>query len=105
MHNVAIYVTLSPAELAVFMCGVLACLWLVQGLRGQALEASLLLKALLLSSYGKVLLVPAVIWEHDHSPLCFSLIKIFVLTSNTQAVRGKGLRFYTSSRSEVSRYI
>uniref|UniRef100_A0A8C8LYW0 Uncharacterized protein n=1 Tax=Oncorhynchus tshawytscha TaxID=74940 RepID=A0A8C8LYW0_ONCTS len=25
--------------------------------------------------------------EHDYSPLCFSLIKLFVLTSNSQAIR------------------
>ncbi|XP_075452700.1 protein ARV1 isoform X2 [Ascaphus truei] len=47
----------------------------------------LLLKALLLSSYGKLLLIPAVIWEHDYTPLCLKLITIFVLTSNTQAIR------------------
>ncbi|KAM5144153.1 protein ARV1 isoform 3-T3 [Callospermophilus lateralis] len=43
--------------------------------------------ALLLSSYGKLLLIPAVIWEHDYTPLCLKLIKVFVLTSNFQAVR------------------
>ncbi|XP_017382009.1 protein ARV1 isoform X2 [Cebus imitator] len=47
----------------------------------------LLLKALLLSSYGKLLLIPAVIWEHDYTPLCLKLIKVFVLTSNFQAIR------------------
>ncbi|XP_069854258.1 protein ARV1 isoform X2 [Dipodomys merriami] len=47
----------------------------------------LLLKALLLSSYGKLLLIPAVIWEHDYTPLCLKLIKVFVLTSNSQAIR------------------
>ncbi|KAL2081895.1 hypothetical protein ACEWY4_021713 [Coilia grayii] len=78
---------LAALELAVFVCGVLVCLGLVQKLRGRTLDTRLLLKALLLSSYGKVLLIPAVIWEHDYSPLCLSLIKIFVLTSNTQAVR------------------
>jgi hypothetical protein len=49
----------------------------------------LLLKALLLSSYGKLLLIPAVIWEHDYTPLCLKLIKVFVLTSNFQAIRGQ----------------
>lgn len=48
----------------------------------------MLLKALLLSSYGKLLLIPAVIWEHDYTPLCLRLIKLFVLTSNFQAIRG-----------------
>ncbi|KAM5164511.1 protein ARV1 isoform 1-T4 [Mantella aurantiaca] len=50
-------------------------------------EFALLLKALLLSSYGKLLLIPAVIWEHDYTPLCLRLITLFVLTSNTQAIR------------------
>ncbi|XP_018425303.1 PREDICTED: protein ARV1 [Nanorana parkeri] len=50
-------------------------------------DFALLLKALLLSSYGKLLLIPAVIWEHDYTPLCLRLITLFVLTSNTQAIR------------------
>lgn len=53
----------------------------------------LLLKALLLSSYGKLLLIPAVIWEHDYTPLCLRLIKVFVLTSNFQAIRGECVAF------------
>ncbi|XP_029607748.1 protein ARV1 [Salmo trutta] len=77
----------AALELGAFSVGVLAFLWLVQWLLGFDFELSLLLKALLLSSYGKVLLIPAVIWEHDYSPLCFSLIKLFVLTSNSQAIR------------------
>ncbi|KAE8601548.1 hypothetical protein XENTR_v10013712 [Xenopus tropicalis] len=43
--------------------------------------------ALLLSSYGKLLLIPAVIWEHDYTNLCLRLITLFVLTSNMQAIR------------------
>ncbi|XP_004854720.1 protein ARV1 isoform X2 [Heterocephalus glaber] len=50
-------------------------------------DFGLLLKGLLLSSYGKLLLIPAVIWEHDYTPLCLRLIKVFVLTSNFQAIR------------------
>uniref|UniRef100_A0A674EGW9 Protein ARV n=1 Tax=Salmo trutta TaxID=8032 RepID=A0A674EGW9_SALTR len=41
---------------------------------------NLMLKAILLSSYGNILLIPIVIWEHDYSPLCFSFIMLFVLT-------------------------
>lgn len=55
----------------------------------KAPDLVLLLKALLLSSYGKLLLIPAVIWEHDYTPLCLRLIKVFVLTSNFQAIRGE----------------
>ncbi|KAG5846622.1 protein ARV1 [Anguilla rostrata] len=78
---------LAALELGVYLGGVLAFLWLVRGFLQSGLELPMLLKALLLSSYGKLLLIPAVIWEHDYSPLCFSLIKLFVLTSNSQAIR------------------
>ncbi|KAF4092083.1 hypothetical protein AMELA_G00016850 [Ameiurus melas] len=78
---------LASLELGVYCAGVLAVLWCVRKLDGVSVDTSDLLKALLLSCYGKVLLIPAVIWEHDYSPLCFALIRVFVLTSNAQAVR------------------
>ncbi|TMS12674.1 Protein ARV1 [Larimichthys crocea] len=78
---------LAALELMAFCGGVLTFLWAVGQLQGGTLELSLLLRALLLSCYGKVLLIPAVIWEHDYSPLCLGLIKLFVLTSNSQAIR------------------
>ncbi|XP_060762836.1 protein ARV1 isoform X2 [Neoarius graeffei] len=78
---------LAALELGVYCAGVLAASWSVQKLYGVCGDASDLLKALLLSCYGKVLLIPAVIWEHDYSPLCFTLIRVFVLTSNAQAIR------------------
>ncbi|CAB1342923.1 unnamed protein product [Coregonus sp. 'balchen'] len=78
---------MAALELGAFSVGVLSFLWLVQRLLGYDFELSLLLKALLLSSYGKILHIAAVIWEHDYSPHCFSLIKLFVLTSNSQAIR------------------
>lgn len=68
---------------------------------GKNPELRLLLRALLLSCYGKVLLIPAVIWEHDYSPLCRGLIKLFVLTSNLQAVRGKTLRLLSGLDSPL----
>uniref|UniRef100_A0A8C4Q341 Protein ARV n=1 Tax=Eptatretus burgeri TaxID=7764 RepID=A0A8C4Q341_EPTBU len=51
------------------------------------IDYRLLLRALLLSNYGKLLLVPAVIWCHSHSLLCLALLKLFTLASNAQAVR------------------
>ncbi|KAM4713715.1 protein ARV1 [Anableps anableps] len=79
---------LAALELMAFCSGMLSFLWLwVSRLQGRSVEFSLLLRALLLSCYGKVLLIPVVIWEHDYSPLCLGLIKLFVLTSNSQAVR------------------
>ncbi|KAM4633343.1 protein ARV1 [Polymixia lowei] len=79
---------LAALELSAFCGGVLWFLWVAVGrLQDSKLEFKLLLRALLLSCYGKVLLIPAVIWEHDYSPFCLGLIKLFVLTSNSQAVR------------------
>lgn len=81
---------MGSAELAAFCSGVLSFLWLWEScLQGRSAELDLLLRALLLSCYGKVLLIPTVIWEHDYSPLCLGLIKLFVLTSNSQAIRGE----------------
>ncbi|KAF0023828.1 hypothetical protein F2P81_024458 [Scophthalmus maximus] len=80
---------LAALELSAFCGSVLYFLWVAVGrLRGGATpELGLLVRALLLSCYGKVLVIPAVIWEHDYSPLCLGLIKLFVLTSNSQAIR------------------
>lgn len=72
-------------ELSAFCTGLLLFLWAAVG---GGVEIRPLLRALLLSGYGKVLLIPAVIWEHDYSPLCLGFIKLFVLTSNSQAIRG-----------------
>ncbi|XP_076021437.1 protein ARV1 [Genypterus blacodes] len=80
--------SLAALELSAFCGGVLWFLWVVVSqCQGGILELRLLLRALLLSCYGKILFIPAVIWEHDYSPLCLGLIKLFVLTSNSQAIR------------------
>ncbi|TRY81318.1 hypothetical protein DNTS_005245 [Danionella cerebrum] len=76
---------MAAVELMVFCLSVLLILWSSGGFSG--VRYTLLMKAILLSSYGKVLLIPAIIWEHDFSPHCFSLIRLFVLTSNSQALR------------------
>lgn len=79
---------IASFEQAAFLTGIFAFLWVQQPMTAKrAPDFVLLLKALLLSSYGKLLLIPAVIWEHDYTPLCLRLIKVFVLTSNFQAVR------------------
>lgn len=80
-----ISVSVGRLELLAFCGGLLLFLRAVLGAR---VKIRPLLRALLLSCYGKVLLVPAVIWEHDYSPLCLGFIKLFVLTSNSQAIRG-----------------
>uniref|UniRef100_A0A8C6ZCA2 Protein ARV n=1 Tax=Nothoprocta perdicaria TaxID=30464 RepID=A0A8C6ZCA2_NOTPE len=79
---------IASLEQTSFLVGIFIALW---QMRPEMLKTKsdfiLLLKALLLSSYGKLLLIPAVIWEHDYTPLCLMLIKVFVLTSNSQAIR------------------
>ncbi|XP_014342342.1 protein ARV1 isoform X2 [Latimeria chalumnae] len=77
---------IASLELTAFLIGVFAVLWL-QRPRFMKEKTTLLLKSLLLSCYGKLLLIPAVIWGHDYSFLCLWLIKMFVLTSNSQAIR------------------
>ncbi|XP_012593654.2 protein ARV1 isoform X1 [Microcebus murinus] len=79
---------IASLEQAAFFIGIFTFLWAEQPVTSKKKpNFVLLLKALLLSSYGKLLLIPAVIWEHDYTPLCLKLIKVFVLTSNFQAIR------------------
>ncbi|KAL1790156.1 ARV1 [Sigmodon hispidus] len=81
---------IASFEQAAFFAGIFGFLWVEQPMTAKKKKKTnftLLLKALLLSSYGKLLLIPAVIWEHDYTPLCLRLIKVFVLTSNFQAIR------------------
>ncbi|XP_042652050.1 LOW QUALITY PROTEIN: protein ARV1 [Tyto alba] len=79
---------IASLEQTSFLVGIFTMLW---WMRPEMLKTKsdfiLLLKALLLSSYGKLLLIPAVIWEHDYTPLCLAFIKVFVLISNSQAIR------------------
>ncbi|XP_044145866.1 protein ARV1 [Bufo gargarizans] len=79
---------IAALEQAAFLTGIFIVLFLARPktLKSHS-QLAFLLKALLLSSYGKLLLIPAVIWEHDYTPLCLRLITLFVLTSNTQAIR------------------
>ncbi|CAI5770494.1 Protein ARV [Podarcis lilfordi] len=79
---------IASLEQTAFLIGIFTALWLARAvvLTTKA-DFTFLLKALLLSSYGKLLLIPAVIWEHDYTHLCLLLIKVFVLTSNLQAIR------------------
>uniref|UniRef100_A0A671G6K8 Protein ARV n=1 Tax=Rhinolophus ferrumequinum TaxID=59479 RepID=A0A671G6K8_RHIFE len=78
----------ASLEQAAFFIGIFTFLWVERPIAEEKHpDLLLLLKALLLSSYGKLLLIPAVIWEHDYTALCLRLIKVFVLTSNFQAIR------------------
>uniref|UniRef100_A0A2K6CFM2 Protein ARV n=1 Tax=Macaca nemestrina TaxID=9545 RepID=A0A2K6CFM2_MACNE len=79
---------IAALEQTAYFIGIFTFLWVERPMTAKKRpNFILLLKALLLSSYGKLLLIPAVIWEHDYTPLCLKLIKVFVLTSNFQAIR------------------
>uniref|UniRef100_A0A8C9IHG3 Protein ARV n=1 Tax=Piliocolobus tephrosceles TaxID=591936 RepID=A0A8C9IHG3_9PRIM len=79
---------IAALEQTAYFIGIFTFLWVERPMTAKKKpNFILLLKALLLSSYGKLLLIPAVIWEHDYTPLCLKLIKVFVLTSNFQAIR------------------
>ncbi|XP_004578602.2 protein ARV1 [Ochotona princeps] len=79
---------IASLEQTAYLIGIFTFLWVERPMTAKKKpNFILLLKALLLSSYGKLLLIPAVIWEHDYTPLCLKLIKVFVLTSNFQAIR------------------
>ncbi|KAM5235916.1 protein ARV1 [Ctenodactylus gundi] len=79
---------IASLEQSAFFVGVFTFLWIKRSVTAKTRPAlALLLKALLLSSYGKLLLIPAVIWAHEDVRLRVRLIRVFVLASNTQAVR------------------
>ncbi|XP_077443699.1 protein ARV1 isoform X2 [Stigmatopora argus] len=82
----------AALELTAFCAGVLFFLRVaaasgLDGCGGGGVTPRRLLRAVLLSRYGQVLLVPAVIWKHDYVTLCLAFIKLLMLTSNAQAVR------------------
>ncbi|XP_076190188.1 protein ARV1 isoform X2 [Aptenodytes patagonicus] len=79
---------IASLEQTSFLFGIFITLrWMRPEMLKTKSDFILLLKALLLSTYGKLLLIPAVIWEHDYTPLCLAFIKVFVLISNSQAIR------------------
>ncbi|XP_071405615.1 protein ARV1 isoform X2 [Pithys albifrons albifrons] len=79
---------IASLEQTSFFIGIFITLWwMTPEMLKRKSDFILLLKALLLSTYGKLLLIPAVIWEHDYTPLCLAFIKVFVLISNSQAIR------------------
>ncbi|XP_032804302.1 protein ARV1 [Petromyzon marinus] len=64
----------------------LGAMWCVLLLWKVLCDHATLLRALLLSNYGELMLVPAIIWEHEHAPFCLPLIRLFALASNAQAL-------------------
>jgi len=56
------------------------------GSQGFTTCAKLVHRVLIISSFGKLLAIPAVIWGQTHSSIYLSLAKVFVLTSNISAI-------------------
>ena len=64
-------------------------------------RVSQLYKALVISSYGKLFSIPAIIWGQSHSTVCVLLVRLFILTSNTVALKGTLYKWYRwKARSE-----
>ena len=55
-------------------------------LLGNRLEA--VLRAIVVSSMGRLLVVPALIWGESYSSVGVALTHLFVASSNVQALRG-----------------
>jgi len=47
------------------------------------------LRCLVISSYGKLLIVPACIWLNEDTSHCWTLIQTFILTSNIAALKAR----------------
>ncbi|XP_019618965.1 PREDICTED: protein ARV1-like [Branchiostoma belcheri] len=76
------------SELAVFLG---CCMLLLQVNRYIApspeVRFSSVVRALLLSSFGKLLVIPAVIWGETNSTVYLGLTRLFVFTCNSLAMR------------------
>ncbi|XP_071503010.1 protein ARV1-like [Diadema antillarum] len=76
-------------ELAGFMLGVIGMCWIYAKYTHRDLWLSgycCLLRALLLSSAGKLLVIPAVIWGENHVFTTYLLTKLFMAAASTRAV-------------------
>lgn len=82
----------AVVEWFTFMAAVLAMLliasklWL-RGGDGAKSRLWMVVRGLVLSSLGKLLAIPAVIWAQTHSPLYLFLTKVLIFTSNVTALR------------------
>ncbi|XP_072016365.1 protein ARV1-like [Amphiura filiformis] len=76
-------------ELFVFLLGVIIPVKFFISTRNpqQIFDLNILLKALLLSCCGKLLVIPAVLWGQTDVETCLWLTKLFIFTASCQAVR------------------
>ncbi|KAI8504964.1 sterol homeostasis protein [Branchiostoma belcheri] len=79
---------LAMIELAVFLgCGMLLLQVSRRILPSNEVRFSSVVRALLLSSFGKLLVIPAVIWGETNSTVYLGLTRLFVFTCNSLAMR------------------
>ncbi|KAL8614706.1 hypothetical protein ACOMHN_057376 [Nucella lapillus] len=81
---------LSAAESLVFFCtviGLLAGKHLLRNKNLKHFQCEAVVKALSVSSMGRLLVVPALIWGESYSALGVALTHLFVASSNMQALR------------------
>ncbi|CAH1792995.1 unnamed protein product [Owenia fusiformis] len=76
-------------EFIVFICGVTLTLQLSKALNLQNFNVRFkyLIHGLIVSNFGKLLVVPAVIWGQSNSALYMWLTRLFTFTSNMQAIK------------------
>ena len=55
-----------------------------------------ILRVLLLSSFGKLLAFPAVVWGQTHSAVYLGMTRLFIFTSNVVAFKGTKLKYFFS---------
>ncbi|XP_046861342.1 protein ARV1-like isoform X2 [Xenia sp. Carnegie-2017] len=78
---------LSCSEAIVFLSAIFAELWIYAALKetsGPRFRD--VLRVLLLSSFGKLLAFPAVVWSQTHNAIYLSVARLFIVTSNIVAL-------------------
>ncbi|XP_035690290.1 protein ARV1-like isoform X2 [Branchiostoma floridae] len=78
---------LATVELAVFLGCCMLLLWVSREVLFPDVSFSSVVRALLLSSFGKLLVIPAVIWGETNSTVYLGLTRMFVFTCNSLAMR------------------
>ncbi|XP_071079709.1 protein ARV1-like [Haliotis cracherodii] len=87
----------SAVELMIFLVAVVMVLCILQRSRGRRqqdsqLNLKLVVRSLIWSNFGKVLVIPVMLWGQTYSAIYLSLSRAYVLASYVQALRVSGPR-------------
>ncbi|XP_046571183.1 protein ARV1-like [Haliotis rubra] len=85
----------SAGELMIFLMAVVTVLFILQRKRGGGpqhpqLNIQLVVRALIWSNFGKVLVIPVMLWGQTYSAIYLSLSRAYVLACYVQALRVTG---------------